>query len=153
MNFSGIQGHKERLEKDLDGLGKFDKVAGGGIMRPTLSQAALAAPAWLKEAMRDAGLEVREGAVAKIIGRLNPKLDLGHPRASPSALTVIQFPMGGIRWRSRYLRGCRPSGNHDRGDSMEGKAGPSFSFLATNIKEKDNSGQRESSGNSLRIFA
>jgi len=62
----------ERLEKDLLDLGKFGESPGGGIMRPALSEADLAARAWLKGRMREAGMEVREDEAANIIGRWTP---------------------------------------------------------------------------------
>src|SRR5512137_2463552 len=62
----------ERLEKDLLDLGKFGETPEGGIMRPALSEADLAARAWLKGRMREAGMEVREDEAANIIGRWTP---------------------------------------------------------------------------------
>lgn len=72
MDFSAIRINSERLEKDLVELAKFGEVSGGGIMRPALSDADLAARAWLKDRMREAGLGVREDEAANIIGRWNP---------------------------------------------------------------------------------
>lgn len=72
MDFSRIKVNKVRLRKDLEDLGKFGEEPGGGILRPALSDADLKARDWFKGRMRDAGLQVREDAVANIIGRLEP---------------------------------------------------------------------------------
>jgi hydantoinase/carbamoylase family amidase len=75
MFYPKIQVHEHRLERDLIELGKFGEVAGSGIMRPALSPADLKARAWLKDRMREAGLEVREDEAANVIGRLNSNPD------------------------------------------------------------------------------
>ena len=72
MDFSSIKAKKRRLRKDLESLGKFGEGSDGGILRPALSDADLQAREWFKGRMRDAGLWVREDAVANIIGRLEP---------------------------------------------------------------------------------
>ncbi|MCX5919376.1 MAG: Zn-dependent hydrolase [Deltaproteobacteria bacterium] len=72
MDISRIKVNKVRLRKDLEALGKFGEEPDGGILRPALSEADLKAREWFKGRMRDAGLQVREDAVANIIGRLEP---------------------------------------------------------------------------------
>jgi hydantoinase/carbamoylase family amidase len=72
MDISRIKVNKVRLRKDLEDLGKFGEEPDGGILRPALSDADLKAREWFKGRMRDAGLQVREDAVANIIGRLEP---------------------------------------------------------------------------------
>jgi len=72
MGGTEIRINRARLEKDLAELGKFGEVAGGGIMRRALSDADLAARDWVKERMRDAGLNVREDGAANVIGRRDP---------------------------------------------------------------------------------
>lgn len=72
MDISRIRVNKVRLRKDLEDLGKFGQEPDGGILRPALSDADLKAREWFKGRMRDAGLQVREDAVANIIGRLEP---------------------------------------------------------------------------------
>jgi beta-ureidopropionase / N-carbamoyl-L-amino-acid hydrolase len=78
MNSSRVQIQQKRLERDLIDLGRFGEVAGGGIMRPALSRADLAARAWVQERMKDAGLEIREDGAANIIGRLAPPSGSGN---------------------------------------------------------------------------
>jgi beta-ureidopropionase / N-carbamoyl-L-amino-acid hydrolase len=72
MGRETIQIRPERLEEDLAALGRYGETEGGGIMRPALSAADLAARAWLKKRMREAGMEVREDPAANIIGRWTP---------------------------------------------------------------------------------
>jgi hydantoinase/carbamoylase family amidase len=72
MDISRIKVNEVRLRKDLEDLGKFGEEPEGGILRPALSEADLKAREWFKGRMRDAGLQVREDAVANIIGRLDP---------------------------------------------------------------------------------
>jgi hydantoinase/carbamoylase family amidase len=72
MGHPSIQIKPERLEKDLVDLGKFGETEEGGIMRRALSDADLAARAWLKGRLREAGAEVREDEAANIIGRWTP---------------------------------------------------------------------------------
>lgn len=72
MDISRIKVNKVRLRKDLEDLGKFGEEPDGGILRLALSDADLKAREWFKGRMRDAGLQVREDAVANIIGRLEP---------------------------------------------------------------------------------
>jgi len=72
MDFSSLKANKRRLRKDLESLGKFGEGPDGGILRTALSDADLQAREWFKGRMRDAGLWVREDAVANIIGRLEP---------------------------------------------------------------------------------
>jgi hydantoinase/carbamoylase family amidase len=72
MEISRIKVNKARLRKDLEDLGKFGEEPDGGILRPALSDADVKAREWFKGRMRDAGLQVREDAVANIIGRLEP---------------------------------------------------------------------------------
>jgi hydantoinase/carbamoylase family amidase len=79
MEFSAIQINPERLERDLVELAQFGALPGGGIRRSALSDADLAARAWLKDRLREAGMEVREDEAANIIGRWTP------PDASPAS--------------------------------------------------------------------
>jgi len=72
MDISRIKVNKVRVRRDLEDLGKFGEEPDGGILRPALSDADLKAREWFKGRMRDAGLSVREDAVANIIGRLEP---------------------------------------------------------------------------------
>jgi len=72
MDISRIRVNEGRLRKNLEDLGKFGEEPDGGILRPALSDADLKAREWFKGRMRDAGLQVREDAVANIIGRLEP---------------------------------------------------------------------------------
>jgi hydantoinase/carbamoylase family amidase len=72
MEFSEVQINPERLERDLVELAQFGALPGGGIVRSALSDADLAARAWLKSRMREAGMEVREDEAANIIGRWTP---------------------------------------------------------------------------------
>jgi hydantoinase/carbamoylase family amidase len=72
MDFSSVKVNERRLRKDLEDLGKFGEEPDGGILRPALSDADLMARDRFKGRMRDAGLQVREDAVANIIGRLDP---------------------------------------------------------------------------------
>jgi hydantoinase/carbamoylase family amidase len=71
-DFSSVIVEKKRLRKDLEDLGKFGEEGDGGVLRLALSDADLIARDWFKGRMRDAGLQVREDAVANIIGRLDP---------------------------------------------------------------------------------
>ena len=72
MDTSRIKVNEGRLRRDLEDLGKFGEEPDGGILRPALSDSDLKAREWFKGRMRDAGLRVREDAVANIIGRLDP---------------------------------------------------------------------------------
>ena len=72
MDVSRVKVKKGRLRKDLEELGKFGEEPGGGILRPALSDADLMAREWFKGRMREAGMQVREDAVANVIGRLDP---------------------------------------------------------------------------------
>ena len=77
MEIARIRVNEGRLRKDLEDLGKFGEEPDGGILRPALSDADLKARDWFKGRMRDAGLQVREDAVANIIGRLDPASGAG----------------------------------------------------------------------------
>jgi N-carbamoyl-L-amino-acid hydrolase len=72
MDLSAIRINPKRLQKDLVDLGGFGEVPGGGLVRTALSDADLGARRWFKSRMEDAGLRVREDAVANLIGRLDP---------------------------------------------------------------------------------
>jgi hydantoinase/carbamoylase family amidase len=72
MDYSAIKINERRLRRDLEDLGRFGEEPDGGILRPALSDADLKAREWFKGRMREAGLSVREDAVANIIGRLDP---------------------------------------------------------------------------------
>jgi len=72
MDSSSMKVNEKRLRKDLEDLAKFGEEPGGGILRLALSDADLMARDWFKGRMRDAGFQVREDAVANIIGRLDP---------------------------------------------------------------------------------
>ena len=72
MDLSAIRIDTHRLQKDLVHLGNFGEIPGGGLMRTALSEADLEARRWFKSRMEEAGLRVREDAVANLIGRLDP---------------------------------------------------------------------------------
>ncbi len=95
MDLSAIQISPERLGKDLVELGNFGGVAGGGIMRPALSDADLAARAWLKGRMRDTGLEVREDEASNIIGRWNPEPGMASSPCIAFGSHIDAVPNGG----------------------------------------------------------
>ena len=82
MDASAIRINERRLQKDLCDLGSFGEVPGGGLMRTALSNADLEARRWFKSRMEEAGLRVREDAVANLIGRLDP------PAGSPSSSCI-----------------------------------------------------------------
>lgn len=60
-----------RIRADLDALGRFGAV-GAGVDRPSFSAPYRQAVDWLSDAMRRAGLRVREDAAGNLIGRLGP---------------------------------------------------------------------------------
>jgi hydantoinase/carbamoylase family amidase len=82
VDASAIRINERRLQKDLCDLGSFGEVLSGGLMRTALSNADLEARRWFKSRMEEAGLRVREDAVANLIGRLDP------PAVSPSSSCI-----------------------------------------------------------------
>jgi len=60
----------ERLRKDIEELGRIGRGRDGGINRPSFSRADLEAREWLKDRIREAGLELREDGAGNIFGRL-----------------------------------------------------------------------------------
>jgi len=60
----------DRLKKDLEELGQIGRDSRGGISRPSFSRADLEARNWLKDRIKNAGLELRQDGVGNIFGRL-----------------------------------------------------------------------------------
>lgn len=69
---SALKINPDRLWRDLMKLSSFGGKANGGVERPALSEADLAARRWFQERMEEAGLRVKEDAAANLIGRLEP---------------------------------------------------------------------------------
>lgn len=59
----------DRLRKDICDIGQIGCDPNGGISRPSFSQADLEARGWLKNRLRDSGLQVREDGAGNIFGR------------------------------------------------------------------------------------
>ncbi len=60
----------ERLKKDLEELSQIGKDPGGGISRPSFSQADLEARVWLKEKIGEAGIDFSQDGAGNIFGRI-----------------------------------------------------------------------------------
>ncbi len=60
----------DRLQKDIEKLGQIGRDPRGGISRPSFSEADLEAREWLKDRIKNAGLEIRQDGVGNIFGRL-----------------------------------------------------------------------------------
>ena len=60
----------DRLIKDIEELGQIGRDPKGGISRPSFSGADLEARQWLKDRIKNAGLQVRQDGVGNIFGRL-----------------------------------------------------------------------------------
>ncbi|HSB68086.1 MAG TPA: Zn-dependent hydrolase [Candidatus Methylomirabilis sp.] len=61
-----------RLKQDLEDLGAIGRAPGGGVSRPSFSQADMEARGWLIRRIADAGLEARVDAAGNIFGRWQP---------------------------------------------------------------------------------
>lgn len=61
----------KRIKKDLEALGKYNSTPGQGITRVLFTEAELQGRAFIKERMRENGLEVREDEIGNIFGRLS----------------------------------------------------------------------------------
>jgi N-carbamoyl-L-amino-acid hydrolase len=60
----------ERLKKNLSALSEIGRGPGGGINRPSFSKPDLEAREWLKDTIKESGLEVRQDGAGNIFGRL-----------------------------------------------------------------------------------
>jgi N-carbamoyl-L-amino-acid hydrolase len=60
----------DRLNNDLEELGRIGRDAGGGISRPSFSPADLEARGWLKMRIEDAGLSYRQDGAGNQFGRI-----------------------------------------------------------------------------------
>jgi N-carbamoyl-L-amino-acid hydrolase len=60
----------DRLKKDIEELGQIGRDPKGGISRPSFSRADFEARDWLKDRIKNAGLELRQDGVGNIFGRL-----------------------------------------------------------------------------------
>jgi N-carbamoyl-L-amino-acid hydrolase len=60
----------KRLRGDIEALAGFGRDPRGGISRPSWSQADFEARAWLKDRIREAGLDYRQDGAGNIFGRL-----------------------------------------------------------------------------------
>lgn len=67
---SSLEIKGDRLWNDLLELASFGRKESGGVERPALSEADLAARRWFKKQMENAGLKVKEDAAGNLIGRL-----------------------------------------------------------------------------------
>jgi len=61
----------ERLKQDLEELSQIGKDPGGGISRPSFSQADREARAWLKGKIGEAGLDCTQDGAGNIFGRID----------------------------------------------------------------------------------
>jgi hydantoinase/carbamoylase family amidase len=64
-----IRINRERLEHDIEELGRIGRDERGGVSRPSFSPADLEARAWLKEKMEDTGLCYRQDGAGNQFGR------------------------------------------------------------------------------------
>jgi len=60
----------DRLIKDIEELGQIGRDPKGGISRPSFSGADLEAREWLKDRIKNAGLQLRQDGAGNIFGRL-----------------------------------------------------------------------------------
>ncbi len=60
----------DRLIKDIEELGQIGRDPKGGISRPSFSRSDLEAREWLKDRIKNAGLQLRQDGVGNIFGRL-----------------------------------------------------------------------------------
>ena len=60
----------DRLIKDIEELGQIGRDSKGGISRPSFSGADLEAREWLKDRIKNAGLQLRQDGAGNIFGRL-----------------------------------------------------------------------------------
>lgn len=60
----------DRLIKDIEELGQIGRDPKGGISRPSFSGVDLEAREWLKDRIKNAGLQLRQDGVGNIFGRL-----------------------------------------------------------------------------------
>ncbi len=61
-----------RLKRDLEELGAIGRTPGGGVSRPSWSDADMEARRWLLSRITSAGLEARVDAAGNIFGRWQP---------------------------------------------------------------------------------
>lgn len=61
-----------RLKADLEALGRIGRAPGGGITRPSFSEADREARRWFQGRLREAGLEPRADGAGNIFGRHGP---------------------------------------------------------------------------------
>jgi len=66
-----VKVNSERINSQLEQLGQFGFVEGRGVTRPALGEAHLRARRWLKQQMREIGLDVRVDPAGNVIGRLD----------------------------------------------------------------------------------
>ncbi len=71
----------DRLIRDFEALAEIGATGDGGVHRPALSDAHLAARAWFKNRVLDAGLEFQMDAAGNVSGRL--------PAPDPAAKTLL----------------------------------------------------------------
>jgi N-carbamoyl-L-amino-acid hydrolase len=62
--------NSNRLKEDITELSKIGRDQNGGINRPSFSKADLEARDWLKNRLKNAGLEVRQDGAGNIFGRI-----------------------------------------------------------------------------------
>ncbi|CAG0965382.1 beta-ureidopropionase / N-carbamoyl-L-amino-acid hydrolase [Anaerolineae bacterium] len=77
MNIDSLRINPDRLRADFDALAQFGATGDGGVHRPSLSEAHLAARAWFREQIEKAGLEFRKD------GAGNHSAFLPPPQLSP----------------------------------------------------------------------
>jgi N-carbamoyl-L-amino-acid hydrolase len=93
MDWTQLRIDEKRFRTDFEALSQFGNTGDGGVNRPALSPAHLAARAWLKDKIGQAGLEFRVDAA----GNHSAKLACG-PEGAPSLLIgshLDSVPNGG----------------------------------------------------------
>jgi N-carbamoyl-L-amino-acid hydrolase len=93
MELSQLRIDERRFREDFEALSKFGKTAQGGVNRPALSPAHLAARDWLRQRIEQGGLDFRQDGA----GNLSAYLSCG-PLGAPSLLLgshLDSVPTGG----------------------------------------------------------
>lgn len=93
MNWAGLRVQASRLQADFEALSAIGATGDGGVHRPALSEAHLAARRWLKQRITEAGLEWRQDSA----GNLSAFLPCG-PSEAPTLLLgshLDSVPYGG----------------------------------------------------------
>jgi hydantoinase/carbamoylase family amidase len=90
---AGLYALRERLEERLTELGKIGRLEGGGVSRPALGEAEIAARRYVGQLMMDAGLSVAVDDAGNMIGTRKGRLESPYVTTGSHIDTVLN---GGI---------------------------------------------------------